>query len=137
MVTPSLSIFPGVAGAPLDVLLAVALPGLEAARHVGGDGALDLARALLAAGDGVIAEGVLLAPRALVALVARHVRRTDAVAGLLVAPRRRGTGALRIERFSLNLSVPDVFTCGEADWYATTVHRGMFMFFLSKLKQNS
>ena len=59
---------------------------VQVAGHVGVDGPLSLAVALCASGDGILSEGVLLAHRALVALRPRHVRRADAVAGLLVAP---------------------------------------------------
>ena len=55
-----------------------------------------LAGALLAAGDGVIAEGVLLAAGALVARLAGDIGCADAVTCLLVARGRGRTCALQV-----------------------------------------
>ena len=73
-------------------LLAVSV--LQTARHVSVDGSLDDAVALLTTGDGVVAEGVLLAGGTRVVGRAGHVRGADAFAVFLVALRRRGTFAL-------------------------------------------
>ena len=50
------------------------------------DGALRLAVALCAPGDGVVPESVLLANCALLAWGSGHVRGANTVAGLLIAP---------------------------------------------------